>query len=495
MTILAIDDNAENLYLMKTMLNGNGHQVETCKNGIEALEKLRTDKYDAIITDIMMPLMDGFQLCMICKSDALLHRIPFIFYTATFIEKKDEDLAYMLGADQFIRKPAEPEYFMKVISDTLKRMEQNNADQVKLVEMEPDTLKFYIQRLAAKLDKKVSQLGKAVLEREKAEKSQLLTEEKFQKLIENANEAIAVTQDGAFKYVNPKIQQTTGYSVDEFMRLPVEQFIYPDDRELVMNRDMRRLKGEQLEDIYTFRVVDKLGNIIWVELKTALIEWEGRPATLDMMQDITVRKQAEDKLRESYVATGKMLVGAINAMAKMVEMKDPYTSGHQMRVAQLVTAIARVMGLDELTIYQIAVAASIHDIGKIYVPSDVLSRPGKLNLLEYEIIKTHTRGSYEILKNIDFNWPVAEIVLQHHERLDGSGYPDALKGEEIRFESRLLAVADVVEAMISHRPYRASLDIEEALDEISVNRGLKYDTTVVDACIKVMKEDRFSFSV
>jgi PAS domain S-box-containing protein len=494
-TVLAVDDNAENLYLMRAMLNGHGYQVETGKNGIEALEKLRADKFDLIISDIMMPLMDGFQLCMVCKTDSDLHRIPFIFYTATYIEKKDEELAYMLGADQFIRKPADPDAFMKVISNSLKKVEADSSDNSKRVDVEPDTLKFFVQRLSAKLEKKVAQLEREIQEREKAEKLLLKSEEKYRKLIENANEAIAVTQGGMFKYVNPKLQQISGYSIDELLALHVDRFIFPEDRAFVITRNLRRLKGEKFEDIYPFRAVDKAGQIKWIELKTVLIEWEGKPATLDMMQDITVRKQAEDDLVTSYTALAKTLDGAIKAMAKMVEMKDPYTAGHQTRVAELAVALARAMGLPETKINEIKVAAGIHDIGKIYVPSDILSKPGKLTALEYEIVKTHAQGGYEILKNIDFNWPIDEIVLQHHERLDGSGYPGALTGENIRPEAKLLAVADVVEAMASHRPYRPALAIELALEEISKYRGIKYDTAVVDACLKVINEDSFKFSM
>jgi PAS domain S-box-containing protein len=494
MLVLAVDDNAENLYLMKTLLGGHGYQVETGRNGIEALEKLRGDKFDLIVSDIMMPLMDGFQLCMICKTDASLHIIPFIFYTATFIEKKDEELAFMLGADQFIRKPADPDEFIKIVSNTLKKINTTTPARQKRVDVETDTLKFYIQRLSTKLDKKVAQLGTEIQEREKVEKQLHMSEEKYRKLIENANEAIAVTQDGVFKYVNPKLQEMSGYSMDELLKLPVEQFISPEDRGFVISRHLRRLEKDKFEDIYPFRAIDKAGEIKWVELKTVWIEWEGQPATLDMMQDITVRKQAEDDLIQSYADLAKTLDGALNAMAKMVEMKDPYTSGHQIRAAELAVAIARSLGLTEARTSEIKVAAGIHDIGKIYVPSDILSKPGKLSELEYEIVKTHARHGYDILKNIDFSWPIAEIVLQHHERLDGSGYPDALTGDKIRLESKVLAVVDVVEAMASHRPYRPSLSIEKALEEISKYRGIKYDAAVVDACLKVIKQDGFQFS-
>lgn len=177
----------------------------------------------------------------------------------------------------------------------------------------------------------------------------------------------------------------------------------------------------------------------------------------------------------------------------MVEMKDPFTAGHQIRVAQLTSAIARKLNLTEEQIAILNTAATIHDIGKIYVPSDILSKPGKLNPLEYEIIQTHVRGSYEILKEIDFAGPIAEIVFQHHERMDGSGYPRALKGEDILPEAKILIVADAVEAMSSHRPYRASMGIDKALEEISINRGKLYDEAAVDACLELFRNNEFEF--
>ena len=180
-------------------------------------------------------------------------------------------------------------------------------------------------------------------------------------------------------------------------------------------------------------------------------------------------------------------------MAFALEMRDPYTAGHQQRVADLACAIANEMGLSEKQTNGIRTAAMIHDIGKICIPAQILSKPGKLNEIEFSLVKAHPGIGYDILKNIEFPWPIAQMVLQHHERIDGSGYPSGLAGSEILLEARILAVADVVEAMASHRPYRPALGLDKALEEISKNRGVLYDPEVTDACLKVFRKKGFEF--
>ncbi len=212
---------------------------------------------------------------------------------------------------------------------------------------------------------------------------------------------------------------------------------------------------------------------------------------LDKKETLITKRKAEEEREAAYQALDKALKGSINAMSKIVEMRDPYTSGHQTRVADLSAAIARELKLPEANIKYLHIAALIHDIGKMYIPSDILSKPGKLRDIEWELVKIHAQGSYDILKNIEFPWPVAQIAWQHHERLDGSGYPLGLDGDHILLEAKILAVADVVEAMSSHRPYRAALGIEKAFEEITQKRGVLYDTDVVDACLKLFSENRF----
>ena len=210
-------------------------------------------------------------------------------------------------------------------------------------------------------------------------------------------------------------------------------------------------------------------------------------------RDITAGKKAEKDLQQSFATLREALDGIIQAVALTVEKRDPYTAGHQRRVADLARAVASKMGLSKKQINGIRIAGSIHDLGKTCVPADILSKPGRLTEHEFAIIKAHPEVGYDILKSIEFPWPVAQTVLQHHERLDGSGYPAGLKGKRIIVEARIVAVSDVVEAMSSHRPYRPTLGIDMALEEIQQGRGTAYDPDAVDACISLFEADHFEF--
>jgi putative nucleotidyltransferase with HDIG domain len=235
------------------------------------------------------------------------------------------------------------------------------------------------------------------------------------------------------------------------------------------------------------------GTVIPMEVSSRIITFAGKPAVLSIVRDITERKQAEEALHQGYQRMREMLTTTVNALAATVEMKDQYTAGHQPRATQLACAIAEEMRLSKEKIEGIRMAGSLHDIGKIVVPAEILNKPGPLTEVQYEMVKMHPRAGYDILKEIKFPWPVAQIVLQHHELMDGTGYPQGLSGEEIIVEARILTVANVVEAMTSHRPYRPAHSIEKAIEEISRNRGKLYDHGAVDACLKLFFEKRFTF--
>ena len=210
-----------------------------------------------------------------------------------------------------------------------------------------------------------------------------------------------------------------------------------------------------------------------------------------MVRDVTDRKLAEEKLASTLENLRKAMGGTIEAIVHVVETKDPYTAGHQNRVADLARAIAAEMHLPTDMVEGIRMAGVIHDIGKISVPAEILSKPGKLSQKEFELIKDHPQTGYEVLKDVEFPWPIAQIILQHHERLDGSGYPRGLIGEDMLLEARIIAVADVIEAIASHRPYRPARGIEAALSEIEQNKGVLYDASVVDACVKLFREKAY----
>jgi len=199
------------------------------------------------------------------------------------------------------------------------------------------------------------------------------------------------------------------------------------------------------------------------------------------------------QFKEKSELSKRLFLQTVNSLMYALEMRDPYTAGHQQRVSRLATAIAKKAGLSEFTVEGIMVAGKLHDIGKIYVPSEFLTKPGRLPEEALCVIKTHPRIGFEILKEIEFPWPIAAIVLQHHERIDGGGYPYGLEKDDIMLEAKILSVADVVEAMITNRPYRISPGVDEALDEIRKYKGIKYESCVVDACLSVFLEDGFDW--
>jgi HD-GYP domain-containing protein (c-di-GMP phosphodiesterase class II) len=232
-------------------------------------------------------------------------------------------------------------------------------------------------------------------------------------------------------------------------------------------------------DAAEVRLLTELANNLAYGIITRRVRLEHERSVLDHLHDAQILRQS--------------LEDSIKAIADTVEMRDPYTAGHQRRVGQLAVAMARELGLSEEATHGIALAASIHDLGKISVPAEILSKPGKLMVGEFMLIKNHAQAGFDVLKGIQFPWPIATMVRQHHERQDGSGYPQGLKGEQILLESRILAVSDVVEAMASHRPYRAALGIDAALREIESSRDSLYDAAVVDACLRLFAEKRLRF--
>jgi putative two-component system response regulator len=218
---------------------------------------------------------------------------------------------------------------------------------------------------------------------------------------------------------------------------------------------------------------------------------ELKQALENLQQDITERKRAEEELQLTLESLRKAVGTTIQVMVSAVEARDPYTAGHQIRSADLARTIATEMGLPQDRIDGIRMAGSIHDIGKLSIPAEILSKHTRLSELEFSLIKEHSKKGYEMLKDVKSPWPLAQIVYQHHERMNGSGYPRNLKGDEILMEARIMAVSDVVESMASHRPYRPALGIEAALEEIEKNRGTLYDTGAVDVCLRLFREKGF----
>ncbi len=271
---------------------------------------------------------------------------------------------------------------------------------------------------------------------------------------------------------------------------------------LIHREDRRHVFGEIERAVAAgtpFNIVYRIMSVgcgekwVW-ENGHAVYEPTGEPYMLEgFVMDITEHKMTELTLKQKSLAHEKAMMGTIEAVSRMVAMRDAYTAGHEERVAELAAATAAEIGMDGGQIEGIRAAGLIHDIGKINVPVDILNKPGKLNRIEYHFVREHVRTGYEILKGIDFPWPVADIVWQHHERMDGSGYPRGLRGDDILTEARIIAVADVVEAMAYDRPYRPALGLPAAIEEISKNCGRLYDADAVAACLRVIGDRRIDF--
>jgi len=310
----------------------------------------------------------------------------------------------------------------------------------------------------------------------------------YSQLIENAQTPIAIIQDEEIKFVNRAICSTFGYEKEEIVGTKFVNYLPESEVNKVLENYRRRMSEQPVASPYEIKIKHKNGSELLAEVEIGLIEYNERPAELAIIHDITKRKQTEEALKRALEKLRQAFGATINILSKLVEQKDPYTAGHHRRVSDLARSIAKELGLSSDRIDGLRFAASIHDIGKIIIPAEILSKPGQLNESELMLIKSHPQVGYELLKDVCFPWPIAEIIYQHHERMDGSGYPQGLKGEEIILEARILAVADVVEAMASHRPYRPAHPLDMALREIEKKKGLLYDEKVVDACLRLFKE-------
>jgi len=328
------------------------------------------------------------------------------------------------------------------------------------------------------------------MQRKQAERALQKTEERYEELYEKApNAYLSVSgPDGKLMQFNQALCEILGYTRDSLEGMMISE-LYADTKYGLARAKRIFSDGAVRDEELQMRHAD--GHPVWVSVSIDTVhdDQENLLESRSMVIDISARKRAEEERSHFAEQLQRSLLQAIRAIALTIEMRDPYTAGHQERVADLAEKIGRVLGLTEDNLEGIKLCALIHDIGKISIPAEILSRPGKLGPEMFSIIKTHPRSGYEIICGIDFPWPLADVVLQHHERMDGSGYPEGLKGDEILFEARILAVADVVEAMASHRPYRAGLGIGKALEEIERGKGLEYDPEVVDACLKVFSDE------
>ncbi|MCJ7663204.1 MAG: PAS domain S-box protein, partial [Desulfobacterales bacterium] len=339
-------------------------------------------------------------------------------------------------------------------------------------------------------------VARDITERKQAEEALRKSEQQLCLVTDHITDVVwSMDLEGNFTFVTPSSERIVGYTVEEMLSLNFSQIIAPESYKMAMDLISKHMSVEKREPmILEMEQVSKDGSKKWCEVTAIFLEDQNNRPTgiIGVTRDITERKQAQKELQRSYHKLRETLIVTVNTLASTVEMRDPYTAGHQRRVTILACAIAEEMGLTEEQFDGLRMAGLIHDIGKINVPVEILSRPGRISDTEFNIIKTHPHAGYKVLKEIEFPWPVAQIVLQHHERLDGSGYPQGLKNGGIMLEAKILAVADVVEAMASDRPYRPALGIEAALHEITMNKGILYDPDVTDICMRLFIEQGFT---
>ncbi|RLE20722.1 MAG: hypothetical protein DRJ65_17600 [Acidobacteria bacterium] len=326
--------------------------------------------------------------------------------------------------------------------------------------------------------------------RKEAERAQREGEDKYRALADNIPIGIyrSLPRKGAsLVSANPAMVTMFGYDIDTpgFDTISVDDlYAKPEDRAVML--ETMRSRGAVDNHEVLFKRLD--GSTFWGALAArTILGDDGQIQFIDgTIRDITEAKRAQEDLKATLGALQRTLEGTVSAMASMVELRDPYTSGHQRQVAKLASAIAVDMGLSASQVAAVSLAGAVHDVGKIAIPTEILSKPGAISDIEMELIRTHAQAGHDILSTIESPWPIAEIVLQHHERLDGSGYPSGLKGDAIMLQARIMAVADTVEAMVSHRPYRPAPGVDAAIRALLDGSGILFDPEVVTVCIDLL---------
>jgi len=445
--ILIVEDELITAENIRVCLSDAGYEVtgmfSTAEEALGSLERIRPDL-------VMMDIRLGGKMDGIEAAELVLQRydLPVIYLTS-------------YADDEVIRRAASTESYGYIIKP------------------------FQEAELISNIEMAVFKHGAAQRLKE--------SERKFRVLIEKSSACVFIIRNDRFLYANPSAQAIAGYTLEELGRINPSDLVHPDFRDVVREKLESIIRGGEDGRHFGAKIVAKNGAEHWMDMQAAMINYDGISAQLIEAVDVSAIKHSEEMLHRTNIRLRRALDGSVGAMAFTLETRDPYTAGHQRRVAELSFAIAASMGLEADAAEGVRIAAAIHDLGKISIPSEILSKPTKLSEIEFSLIKIHSQAGYDILKNIDFPWPIAEIVYQHHEKMDGSGYPRGLRGEALLVQSRILVVADVVEAMASHRPYRPALGLECALEEIAKNRGRLYDGDVVDACMDCFKNKGFEF--
>jgi PAS domain S-box-containing protein len=453
---LIIEDNPVDTEMFGSVLRNAGYEVTWDRVATEP-EYVSCLKHspDIIIADYSPPQFDVSRALQVLRDNG--SDIPFIMVTGTICETLAIDCMKKGASDYVFR-----DRLARLGHSVAQALVRNGANNV--METSDETLR---------------------------------SERRYKNIIDNIHEAyFEVDLAGNFTFFNNSMCRILGYSREELMGMNNRKYTTPKTANKIYKKYNEMYKKGTAFEMYDYEIIRKDSSRRILEISTSpsrdssgvVIGFQG------IARDVTEHRLAEEELQKSFVILHKTLEDTIDALGFALQTKDPFTAGHQRRVADLSCIIAERMNYDKDCIRGIRLAALVHDIGKIYVPTEILSKPGKLTDVEFDIIKTHSQAGYDIIKSIEFPWPIATIVLQHHERLDGSGYPHGLREDEILREAKIMGIADVVESISSHRPYRAALGIDAALDEISSKKGILYDPEAAEACIKLFDEGSFRFT-
>ena len=449
-------------------------KTTTCTNGNDAIEAVKTSKisdetFSIAFIDINMPGgKNGYETAREIRT--IDKSIEIVIVTGEGIGEVTSKLNKVSQEHKlfFLRKPFQMQEFRQLALTLAEKWEYHTLN-IELIKK----LKNKIQTTHQELE---------------------TVKDNYREIIENTKDLIQIINiDGSFEFVNPAWEQTLDYTQIDREKIDFYHIVVDSELEKVKQVVHDLQNGLKVNTIETC-LKSKSGNLVFVEANIVPRKSEGnyRGASF-FFRDITYKKSIEKALTLSEQNLREVFPRIIKSLSSTVEIRDVYTAGHQTRVANLAQQIAQTMSLPSDEIEGIYIAGLLHDIGKIAIPAEILSKPSKLLDLEFSLIKTHVVVGYEIIKQIQFPWPVDTYLLQHHERNDRSGYPNGTKKEDILLGSAILIVADVVEAISSHRPYRPALGIDFAISEISKNKGILYDVNVVEACLTVLQDENFSF--
>jgi len=457
--VLVVDDDRDFAESLAEIIEGKGYQVRVASSEEEAIRIIRSFDAQIALLDICLHNCNGLELIPLLKR--CRPEICCIMMTGYASLETAVDALHQ-GAYDYLSKPTPETKLFRSLDHCFEKMHLQRENRRSLRSLHDS-----------------ESLNSAIMET-------------------TLDSIISINHEGKILAINSSTETIFGYRRSEMIGREMADLIIPPALQKRHRRGLERFitsgKASILGKRIEINAMRSDGSIFPVELSIAQVSADGPPIFSSHIRDISERKQTERTMLKNNERLHRALEGTILAVASMLENRDPYTASHQSGVTKLACAIGAELGLDESRLWCVRMGAAIHDIGKIQIPAEILTKPSKLSDLEYTMMKAHPEIGYSILKDIEFPWAVAEIARQHHERMDGTGYPRGLCGQQILLEARIVSVADVVEAMATHRPYRPSLGIELALSEISNNRGTLYDEDSVDACLTLFNNRSYSIN-